>query len=199
MDKVAEILDQIFSTRIGDSIYPIVAGSFPTYYWMKAVGLVDSIPDGVDIDVYCIAPDHKSAMELYNRLVQQLSGIDYIQIHLPQVTEFYTTWATHPYFIVSQFDISIARVWMEDKNQIKWIEGESPLDDAKNRQIKVMRIVNPIKEVYRIVKYAKRGFSIDKQSILKLFLEWENMSQREKTLAVSQIGVMTTSVGGING
>ena len=190
---IREFFDILRSTTIYNA-KPIVAGSFPAYYYMYKKGWIEEIPKDIDIDIYCVASNFNAACKLYNSIMchfdELKSTVDRpVQIMKPEETDLYTTWAKHPYLIISQFDISIARMWMEDENTIKWIRGEDPLYDIENRRIRIMRVVNPIKEMYRVMKYVRRGWEIDKEDIIKVFLEWDNLSQDKKASCINQMGV----------
>lgn len=175
-----DILRSLFD--VSDKV--IVAGSFPAYYYMLRNGMIKEIPEGVDIDVYIIG-DLDSARAIYEDIKDKVPKE--VSLEYPRDNGLYKTYGNHPYEIISQFDISVARMYIDSSMKIKYIMGEDPISDIYNGVIRLVNFTNPIKEVYRLSKYIARGWRVSQVDILRLFLAWENMEARRKFEIYEQI------------
>ena len=182
------ILQDLFN--VSDKV--IVAGSFPAYYYMLKKGMISNIPNDVDIDAYIVIGDLDSARREYERIKNDIP--EEISLEYPRETKLYRTYGSHPYEIISQFDISIARMYIDSSMKVKYIVGEDPIRDIHNGTIRLIHFTNPIKEVHRIFKYIRRGWNIEQSDILKLFLAWENMNQERRYAIYEEV---ISKVGGL--
>ena len=178
--------------NIKDIVKPelIIAGSFPSWYYALRKGWISEIPEGIDIDVYIIAPSREEAKKIFLKYHQEsIYQEDLVNLHYPQESPLYNTYAPTPYMLISQFDVSVARIFIDDSLEIGYIKGENPLDDMKHKRLRLVNITNPIKEAFRIQKYIKRGFIITQSEITKLFLAWDSFPEEKKIEVLKQMPI----------
>ncbi len=81
--------------------------------------------------------------------------------------------------VISAFDFTVCRAAMIDSMTI--LADEDFEEDVESRTLRIKNIVCPISTVKRVAKYGKYGYSIKASQVIKLFTEWENRPEEERT------------------
>jgi hypothetical protein len=152
--------------------------------------------NGTDIDIYVTNPqleDHIKMVYLeklpkyklsetptcYNFNTQGDFGYD-VQIIKPTVIDnFVGTGSLKT--IIDNFDFTICRIGISAKNVLakKWMATADKdfMDDEKKKVIRIKNIHCPIGNMYRAIKYCKKGYWFSSREMIKLFLDWDQRDE----------------------
>ena len=100
---------------------------------------------------------------------------DNIQVIKPRKTEYYLSYGKED-DVVSSFDFTICRGYIDENLEIKWIDSEESIESINTKQLKIKNIVCPISSMRRAFKYAskKEKYFMPLSQICILFQEFKN-------------------------
>lgn len=85
-----------------------------------------------------------------------------------------------PEQLVANFDLSVAQAVVLSPTEI-WVSDAWKRTNIF-RELYVMNTLTPLNTVQRIIKYGTRGYTVTREELVKLFNEWEYMSDLEREL-----------------
>lgn len=190
-----EILNKLF--KIIDDLGFICGG-----FARVCVEVDNKIPCN-DIDIYC--KSEESFNILKNRLlengyvIKRESGAalsysyvfegDYpIQLIKP-ISEGHTHITDEDIAnILNNFDFTICRVGIYKKgNDLKAMCDDDFMRDSDAKELHIKDIHCPVAEIYRILKYLRKGFSIRTFEIIKVLTDWEQRPDEYKNNLINKL------------
>lgn len=182
-DEIDVLKKETILKTIGDKIF--IAGSYALKKFIELKDL-DIEFESDDIDIFLKSADYEVEVcnhifsipeveilkEDKNSIIFKHNNQKY-QLIKPRETEHFKSFGA-PEEVISRFDFSITQIAYDLENDTFIALDEKELiSDLKAKRLRIKHIVCPISMVYRVCKYAKKGFKLSMMETLKIFDSWD--------------------------
>lgn len=192
MGDVAKWPDRFRVLLVAIAGLAFIAGGYPRYL------LTEGAPEPEDIDLFFLQDDNVEEVEKilrsmkYQKTSETRAAINYRQIGDPHalsvqlvkpvgqtsmrgrtgnITEVLSTFD----FSVNQYAVTSTR-----SGFVSSVVGEHTLEDQEEMRLRIINLDHPLALVYRLVKYAKKGYYLPRLEAAKLFLSYDKSSDALK-------------------
>jgi hypothetical protein len=94
--------------------------------------------------------------------------------------------------IIENFDFTVARIGVINENEA--MADDDFIADATQKKLVIKFIHCPVSSMLRIMKYAKKGFSIRPFEIFKLFVDWEGRDNNYRQI-IAELFLKSNKIG----